>query len=310
MASAPIPRSADELVTLIEEAWRPFRMAVIILGHRALAAVGPHGWSLGAHLAHVAAWEALTIRQLATYRESDAQLPGPDTDRFNAEVAAANASRDAEALRSELDSTHLAFREAVLELDPTQLAANEAWAVQMVAGNSYEHYSEHQAILGAARPATVVAMRAALATEWREFRAAIRDRGRTGLAATVGLDQTSDGRSDGTSAWTYKDLVAHLAGWMELVPRRLAEIRDGTYTNVAGPAGIDATNARAVAERRLVGPEAILDELDTAYQLVTEALDRLSDADLADRRVFNVLAFTTYLHFEAHHADLGIGTSA
>lgn len=293
--------SASDLVTLVDEGWRSFRMAVTVLGERALSRPGPDGSTLGAQLAHVAAWEAVTIRRLAAYRSSGSPVPHPDVERFNADVAA-TASGDPGLLLRELDATHLAFREAVLALDAVQLAAHDGWAAQVVAGNSYDHYPEHKAVLAAARPVTVAALRAAVAAEWRDARVAIRGRGRAGLAAPV--------VNGGDPVWSYKDLVAHLAGWMELVPRRLAEIRDGTYVSLAGPAGIDAVNARVVADRRLVGPEAILDELDTAYQLVTEALDTLRDGDLADRHVFNVVAFTTYLHFEEHRAELEGGPGA
>src|SRR5256884_3323736 len=44
---------------------------------------------------------------------------------------------------------------------------------------------------------------------WRPFRAAIRDRGRAGLG-----ERTSSG-------WTYKDLVAHAAGWMGQTVREM-----------------------------------------------------------------------------------------
>ena len=270
-------------------------MAVAAAGRRALAAQAKGGWTLGAHAAHVAAWEALAARRLAAHREGAAPVPVPDLETFNAEIAAAAAARAPNTIVDELVRCHTAFREAVAALDEARLLSRDAWAVGVAAASSYEHYPEHGAAFAPLRPATVAELAARIEGEWRALRGAIRDRGRGGLAAPAG------------GGWSYRDLVAHFAGWREVVPRRLAEARAGTFAGLAGPLGIDAFNARSIGERRLVGEEALLDELDSAYRVVREALAGLADADLADRRVFSIFAFTTYIHFEEHLAELGAG---
>jgi hypothetical protein len=61
-----------------------------------------------------------------------------------------------------------------------------------------------------------------------------------------------------------------------------------------------------VEAHRLVGPEAMLDELDTSQRRVREAIvasgDRTPDLNVAD-----VIGFYTYLHWDEHLGeDLGV----
>src|SRR5437016_1304918 len=82
----------------------------------------------------------------------------------------------------------------------------------------------------------------------RSCRAGIRERGRGGLG-----EKTPAG-------WTYKDLCAHAAAWLQEAVRELAA-NEFTDWN-AGT--IQEFNDRAVEAHRLVGAEAMLDELDTS----------------------------------------------
>jgi hypothetical protein len=68
-----------------------------------------------------------------------------------------------------------------------------------------------------------------------------------------------------------------------------------------------AENDRAVAAHALVGPEAMLDELDTSHRRLRESLAKIPDARVLDPNVFGVVAFYSYLHWEEHlHEDLGL----
>jgi hypothetical protein len=73
------------------------------------------------------------------------------------------------------------------------------------------------------------------------------------------------------------------------------------------PQTIQAENERAVEAHRLVGAEAMLDELDTSHQRVREALVKVSDERMA-AKVAGVVPLYTYLHWEEHlHEDLAEG---
>ena len=147
-------------------------------------------------------------------------------------------------------------------------------------------------------PNTVVELRERIHAAWKPFRDAVRQLGRARLGGSI-----DDGR-------TYKDMLAHVAAWMEYVPVRLDEIRGGrpdpiTWSRMT----IDDFNARAVAERRLVGAEAMLDELDTSYRGVLAQLDRTTDAEIAGSShssgILSLFAWCTYLHLEEHLHELG-----
>ena len=125
---------------------------------------------------------------------------------------------------------------------------------------------------------------------WSEFRAAIRERGRAGLG-----ERTSSG-------WTYKDLVAHVVGWMQQTVR---EMQTNEFTSGWTSATIQEYNDRSVRTHQLVGAEAMVDELDTVYKQLLETLRGLPAGDL-DEKIAGTLPYYTYLHWEEHFAELGI----
>ena len=128
---------------------------------------------------------------------------------------------------------------------------------------------------------------------WRELRAQVRHLGRTGLA-----EKTPTG-------WTYKDLVAHVAAWEEEAARRLRIlVAGGDVPNFGGAEAVDAFNARAVAERRLVGPEAIVDELEAAHRQLVQIVRELPDALVADERTQRWVGGNTFGHYGEHRAEL------
>ncbi len=137
-------------------------------------------------------------------------------------------------------------------------------------------------------PATTADVLARLDDTWTRFRTAIRERGRAGLGEPT------------PSGWSYRDMCAHAANWMQQAANELASGAAKTWTTAA----ILAENARAVEAHRLVGAEAMLDELDASHRRVREAIAQLSDENMAT--LFSVVAFYTYLHWEEHlHEDLG-----
>jgi len=117
------------------------------------------------------------------------------------------------------------------------------------------------------------------------------------------------------AGWTFHDLFAHIAGWHDLTARRLRVFRmtgafpgPGDESSVGIPAFADADefNARLVSSHRLVGAEALVDELDTTFHAVRSELAQLTDAQLHadDDRVIAVVAGNTYGHYAEHAAEL------
>lgn len=125
---------------------------------------------------------------------------------------------------------------------------------------------------------------------WTLFRARIREVGRAGLMAPT------------PAGWSYRDLCAHAANWMQ---HAVSELEGAPRAWTADT--IQRENERAVEAHRLVGAEAMLDELDTSHRRVRETIARLPDARLTDPKTVGIIGFYTYLHWEEHlHEDLGV----
>ena len=70
---------------------------------------------------------------------------------------------------------------------------------------------------------------------------------------------------------------------------------------------VQKENDRAVVAHKLVGAEAMLDELDASHKRVREAIAKITDERITDPAVFSIAGFYTYLHWEEHLAwDLGV----
>lgn len=128
---------------------------------------------------------------------------------------------------------------------------------------------------------------------WREFRAQVRHLGWSRMA-----ERTPTG-------WTYRDLVAHAAAWEEEAARRLRALQAGADVPEFGTdAAVDVFNARAVEERRLVGAEAIVDELDTAHRMLVSLIRELPEELLRDPRVQRWVGANTFGHYAEHRVEL------
>jgi hypothetical protein len=68
---------------------------------------------------------------------------------------------------------------------------------------------------------------------------------------------------------------------------------------------IQEFNDRSVRTHELVGPEAMIDELDTVYRRLLQTLRGLGAGDV-DEKIAGSLPYYTYLHWEEHFAELGI----
>jgi len=306
----------------MDRAWTAFGGPALALGVRGLGERTPVGWTYAQMLAHVRAWHELSSRRLRAYAETGViDLPDAETSRaifaelglapvraealvrewstdgFNDAVAEAAADVPPHGFLPSVFASYRKLREAVTALSDEQIGGRveegRSFVEALVEGNTYGHYAEHQRELEPALPRTAAELVARVDADWAAVRDAVRGKGRGGLAEPA-LD-----------SWSYKDLLAHLIGWLQDVPRRIAAIRAGSDRPISSQAEIDAYNARSVAERTLAGPEAIIDELDTSYRLVRELLAGLSDDEVRDGRIRGLVATRTYLHWDEHAKDLG-----
>jgi hypothetical protein len=284
---AAVPKRPAELLAKMREGWRPFRRALNRLGLSALSETTPAGWTYKGMLGHVANWMEKLAVELPNRLEGR-RGPFPDVDGENAREAEASKSRSA---HEAVERVHAAYK-GVADL-VTALPADRDinfLAIRLVVGETYDHFAEHVGEVEAALPRNAAEYAERIEKVWKPFRSAIRERGRAGLG-----ERTSSG-------WTYKDLVAHAVGWMDQAVSEMQtkEFRTG-WTNET----IQEFNDRSVRTHELVGPEAMIDELDTVYRRLVETVRGLPAGDI-DGRIAGTLPYYTYLHWEEHFAELGI----
>jgi len=284
---ASVPKRPDALLGKMREGWRPFRRAVNRLGLSALSDTTPSGWTYKAMLSHIANWMEKLAGEMPN-RLAGRRGPFPEVDTENAREAEASASRSAHEV---VERLHAAYK-GVVDLVSALPSDHDIdfQATRLIVGETYGHFVEHQAEIDAALPRTPADFVARVERVWTPFRAAIRDRGRAGLGAKT------------SSGWTYKDLVAHAVGWMDQTVREMQtnEFRTGWTKET-----IQEFNDRSVRTHALVGPEAMIDELDTVYRRLVETVRGLGDGEI-DERIASTLPYYTYLHWEEHFAELGI----
>ena len=284
---AAVPRLTAELLDRMREGWRSFRTVLGRVGLTQLGEATPAGWTHKAMLSHLAYWMEQIPGELAN-RLAGRRSALPDVDAENAREASAAGERSSHDVVKRLDAAYHTVVETVKALPPDRDVP--FLAVRLIVGDTYGHFPEHQAELESALPRTADAMLARLDEAWRRFRGAIRERGRTGMSATT------------PAGWSYRDLCAHAAAWLQEATRELETGERPSWSKHA----IQAFNDRAVEAHRLVGAEAMLDELDTSLRRLRGAIATLTPEQLADGKTFDVAAWCSYLHWEEHYEELGI----
>ncbi|HUQ44098.1 MAG TPA: DinB family protein [Candidatus Limnocylindria bacterium] len=137
----------------MDEAWAAFReRAQAIPVQRLDARIGTDGWSLKQMLAHVWTWHDLTSDRLNAFASSGepAELQD-DPDAINARAARTAGGRTTGEILAGMEDSYRRLRREVGRLTDAQLAANDAWAATVLAGNTYDHYAEHLPDLAAGR---------------------------------------------------------------------------------------------------------------------------------------------------------------
>jgi len=279
-----VPTRPAQLLEKMREGWRPFRRAVARVGWRRLADTTSAGWTAKAMLSHIAYWLESLDRSLP-HRLRGERGPIPDVQKENDREQAAADARSAEETVRRLDDAYTRLVKIV-----EALPADEDlhfMAIRLIAGESYGHFNEHIVELQPWLPRNTADVLARFDATWTLFRGLVRDVGRARL-----LEPTP-------ASWSYRDMCAHAANWMQHAARELSG-EPKAWTD------IQKENERAIEAHKLVGAEAMLDELDTSHKRVREVIARIPDDRILLPEVFGVAAFYTYLHWEEHmHWDLG-----
>ena len=283
-----VPKRPAQLVEKMREGWRLFRRPLARLGLMSLSEKTPAGWTYKAMLSHLAFWMEALPDELPA-RLDGRRKGGLDMETENARETQASAARSAHDTIARLDAAY----KKTLEVTGALPADKDIhfMAVRLLAGETYGHFLTHLPEVEAGVPRTTAEILKRFDDTWRRFREAIRERGRAGL-----MEATPSG-------WTYRDMCAHVANWLQ---QATAELASGEFRSWTAET-IQAENDRAVEAHRLVGPEAMLDELDTSHRRLREAIAATSDERMQDPKVSGVIGFYSYLHWDEHLGqDLGV----
>jgi hypothetical protein len=281
-----VPKRPAQLIERMREGWRMFRRPLGRLGLATLSQNTPAGWTYKAMLAHLAHWMEVLPGELPIRLEGR-RTSGVDFQAENAREAAESAGRSAHDTIARLDAAYKKVFAVTTALPDRDV---HFMAIRLIAGETYGHFLEHLSEIEEAVPRTTADVLNRYDDAWTRFRGAIRERGRTGL-----MNATPSG-------WSYRDMCAHAANWLQ---QAVIELEAGEFRSW-NAATIQAENDRAVEAHRLVGPEAMLDELDTSHRRLREVLATIPDERMREE-VSGVIPFYSYLHWEEHlGSDLGV----
>lgn len=102
--------------------------------------------------------------------------------------------------------------------------------------------------------------------------------------------------------WTVKEMLWHVAGWLEKCAGSLESMRDGASPPAGTAETVDERNARFAGEAREMDSDAVWVGTVAARERVRRAWESLPEIDQA---AIQELADETYEHYPEHVLDLG-----
>ena len=151
---------ANNVIAPVERGWDELNALIDSLGPHGLSVTGADGWAVKDHLVHIAAWELSLLGLLqGADRRSAMGVPGADeaTDAINAAVWALHSGKTPEQALAFFRETHGSLMRKLGTLSEADLQRpynhyqpddprdpdDDRPALDWVAGNTWEHYTEH-----------------------------------------------------------------------------------------------------------------------------------------------------------------------
>jgi uncharacterized damage-inducible protein DinB len=120
-------------------------------------------------------------------------------------------------------------------------------------------------------------------------------------AALEAIPRTSWEDDGVLPGWSVKELLWHMAGWLQKCARRLEEMRTRGEAVVRTGQTVDERNDELAAQARTMTVDAVYRGLIDARALVLEEWVALPNID---ERAIDELVCETYEHYDEHRADL------
>jgi hypothetical protein len=145
MNANPEQPTLSDTLTRMDDAWAGFHDGVQRLPSEQLELrLGQGAWTRKQMLAHIGTWHELTLERLARFEDSgEPAEPPEDEDVVNARSARAAEGRPTGEVLLGMAESYRRLRRQVARLSDAQLAAHDGWAAAIIAGNTYDHYSDH-----------------------------------------------------------------------------------------------------------------------------------------------------------------------
>ncbi len=140
------PQTLSEIFVLVDDGWRQFSRSASAFPNERMDERLNDGWTRKQMLAHISAWHDVAHDRLGKLILTGESAAFTDSaDAFNARVARQAIGRTAGETLKEMEMTFNRLRRQLGRLTDEQLSADNGWAAQVIAANTYEHYEEHQA---------------------------------------------------------------------------------------------------------------------------------------------------------------------
>ena len=140
-----------EVLARMDAGWTDFRGWVQAMPNEQLEErLGDGAWTRKQMLAHIATWHDLTVDRLTRFMDSGepAELEEHE-DAINARAARAATGRTTGEIVQSVEDSFRRLHRQVSRLTDAQLVDQDGFAASIIAGNSYGHYRQHLADLGA-----------------------------------------------------------------------------------------------------------------------------------------------------------------
>ncbi len=330
------PTTKPELLNEIERAHQDMvRVLASMSDEEKVAPILQDSWSVKDSLAHIVAWEKMAMDWMTRSLEGEQVkrfIEGfqydteaerePVMHALNRHLYEQNKNRALHEVMGEFRATHRAMLEFVAQVDerdlfdPNRFAwRNGSPASDMIGGNTYAHYAEHQGWIleWRARPPSIYpATKEELLQRIHARHAEMAD-----LLASLSFAQMSAPELDG--GWSVKDSLAHLIAWQTLLLDWLGKYQRGeTVTRWAPGFEIEGDNADAQMHRfnahlyeqnKDRALEDVLNDFRATFSRVTITLDGMSENEIFDpqhfparngRPLITLVAGDTYEHYDEH----------
>jgi hypothetical protein len=328
------PKNKTELLNEIERSHQDMvRFLASLSDEEKTAPILPENWSVKDSLAHLIDWEKMTMDWLTRSLQGEYVrrfIPGfqyeteeqrePVMQALNTHLYEQNKNRALDDVMRDFRGTHRAIADFVGQMNETDIFdpnrfvwRNGSPALDMIGGNTYEHYDEHREWIREALAAR------AYPTSKQELLKRVRERHAQmeELLASLTMEQMTAPELD--DGWSVQDSLAHIVEWENLLLDWTATYRRGEDIvrwapgfEIEGDNGEEQMNRfnTHLYEKNKSRPLGeLLDDFRSTYLRVLELLEGLSESEIFDpdyfpvrkgRPLITLLAGDTYEHYDEH----------